>query len=325
MLVHAHRGNTLAAGTVVLAAFAAELELRHETPVWGRLAVALALLALALAGALGSPREGDGPRTYQELLLALATISGVAVAAHLLVLTGAASGSAFPSWAIATAAAAGAVIGAVLARARGGTIVLAAAGVLAVVALVAGADAARPHGDPRPGIRLVLVLAAAVLLVQVVLRLERRYRQAVALVDVLAVVFLLLAATFLVDDVPGATAALGLAPGDARAGVGWELLLLAAGFGLVGLGSTLHETGPGWLGALALVAALAVIADGGRAAWPAALAAAGIVLVAVALRPVAHRVPDAPVPHEGPPPEPVPWPRRLAIAPAEPGVDEGED
>ncbi|WP_022929949.1 hypothetical protein [Patulibacter americanus] len=325
MLVHAHRGNTLAAGTVVLAAFAAELELRHGTPVAARLALALGLLGLSLLGALGSPREGDGPRTYQEILLALATISSVAVVSHALVLTGAASASAFPAWGIAAAAATGATVGAVLTRARGGTIVLAAAGILAVVALVAGADAARPQGDPRAGMRLVLVLAAAVLLVQVVLRLERRYRQAVALVDVLAVVFLLLAATFLIDDVPGATEALGLTPGDGRAGLGWELLLLAAGFGLVGLGSTLHETGPGWLGALALVAALAVIADGGRAGWAAALAAAGAVLVAVALRPVAHRVPDGPAPHQEPPPDPVPWPRRLVIAPSESVVDEGED
>jgi hypothetical protein len=324
MLVRAHRGNTLAAGTVVLAAFAAELELRHGTPVAARLALAVGLLVLALAGALGSPREGDGPRTYQELLLALATISAGAVVAHALVLTGAASGTAFPAWAVAAAAAAGAATGGALTRARGGTIVLATAGVLAVVALLAGADAARPDGDPRPGMRLVLVLAAGVLLVQVVLRLERRYRQAVVLVDVLAVVFLLLAATFLIDDVPGATAALGLRPGDVRAGPGWELLLLGAGFGLVGLGSTLHETGPGWLGALALVAALAVLADGGRAGWPPALAVAGVVLVAVALRPVAHRVPDEPPAREDPP-EPVPWPRPLAIVPAEPVRDDGED
>jgi hypothetical protein len=325
MLVHAHRGNTLAAGAVVLAASSAELELRAAAPLGVRLGLAAAVGVLALAGALGSPVEDDGPRTYQEILLALAALAATAVVAHGLVAVGAADGPGLPAWGVALSAVCGAACGLALTRARGGTIVLGVAAALAVVAAVAAAGAAWPGDDPRGGARLALLLCAAVLLVQLVLRLERRFRQALVLADVLAGVVVLFAATFLVDDVPGATRALGLPAGDVRAGAGWELLLLAAGLGLVGLGATLHERGPGWVAALALVSALAVLADDGARAWPVLLTAIGVVLVLVALRPVAHRFPDAPPPEEEPPP-PLPWPRPpLTLAGQEGPRDDGDD
>jgi hypothetical protein len=325
MLVHAHRGNTLAAGAVVLAALAAELELRADAPLGVRLGLAAALGVLALAGALGSPVEDDGPRTYQEILLALTALAATAVAAHGLVVVGAADGPGLPAWGVALSAVAGAATGLALTRARGGTIVLGVAAMLAVVAAVVGAGAAWPGDDPRGGARLALLASAAVLVVQLVLRLERRFRQALVLADVLAGVVVLFAATFLLDDVPGATAALGLPGGDVRAGTGWELLLLAAGLGLVGLGATLHERGPGWVAALSLVAALAVLADDGARAWPVALAAIGVGLVLVALRPVAHRFPDPAAPTDDPPP-PVPFPRPpLSLAGSDRDRDDGED
>jgi hypothetical protein len=144
-------------------------------------------------------------------------------------------------------------------------------------------------------------------------RIDRRYGQAVALADVLAAVVVLLAATFLLDEVPGASAALGLPADPAPAGTAWQLLLLTAGFALAGLGATLHERGPGWLGALALVGSLGVLArDGGDAVgWPVVLAVLGLLLVAVALRPVAHRGPDE-EPEDEPTPV-LPFPRRRLV------------
>ncbi|MGX6449089.1 hypothetical protein ACVU7I_13640, partial [Patulibacter sp. S7RM1-6] len=200
-----------------------------------------------------------------------------------------------------------------------------AGALLGLVALVAGAGALWPGDDPRVGVRLALLLATVALVVAIVERLERRYRQAIVLADVLAVVVVLLAGTFLLPHVPGAEATLGLPAAVAGAAWGWQALLLVAGFGLVGLGGALHEHGPGWLGALGLIAALVVLADGERAVvgWPLALLVVGVVLVAVALRPVEHVVvPDEP---GGEPPAPVPWPRPLAVAGRAERADEDDD
>jgi hypothetical protein len=315
MRVHAHRGNTLAAGAVVLSAAVVEAELRPGPSVAVRAALALGLAALAAFGALRSPREED-PRAYQEVLLTVAALAGTAGAAHVLALAGAGPGEPLRAWWVAAVAAVGAVLGLGLARARAGAIVLGVGALAATVALVAGAGAAWPGEDPRDGVRLALLLAALVLVVAIVMRIDRRYRQAVALADVLAVVVILGAATFLVDGVPGAAAALGLPDAPGRAGLGAQLLLLVAGFSLAGLGATLHERGPGGLGALALLASLGVLArgGGGLGGWPVVLGLVGLGIVAVALRPLAFPRPE----EDGPdPPAPVvPLRRRPALVPA---------
>lgn len=324
MRVHAHRGNTLAAGAVVLAAALVEVELRSGASDEVRAALAAGLALLAALGGLRSPVEGDGLRSYQELLLAMTALAATAAAAHLAVVAGAGPGRPVdPAW-VAGVAAFGAVLGLLLARARGASIVLGLGAVSAVVAVVAAAGAVWTGDDPRDGVRWALLLAGLVLVLSIVLRIDRRYQQAVALADVLAAVVVLLAATFLVDEVPGATAALGLPAGDGGAGLAWQLLLVTAGFSLAGLGATLHERGPGWLGALALVASLGVLARDADtvAGWPVVLAVAGLVLVGVALRPIAHRGPDEPPPDPEDAPV-VPFPRRrLAPVPRDPRPDD---
>lgn len=327
MRVHAHRGNTLAAGAVVLAAALVEAELRSGTTSAVRLVLALALTAVAALGALRSPVEGPGLRAYQELLLAITTFAGTATVAHVLDLAGVSPGRPLEASWVAGIAAVGGVIGLVLARLRGATIVLGIGAVAAVVALVAGTGAAWTGDDPRVGIRWVLLLAAVVVVLAIVMRIDRRYQQAVALADALAGVVVLLAATFLVDDVSGAADLLGLPRAKADAGLGWQLLLLAAGFSLAGLGATLHERGPGWLGALALVASLGVLArdGGGFAGWPEVLVVVAVVLVVIALRPVAHRGPADVFEDDDPPPPPVPLrPRGLVGVAPEREPDPGQ-
>ncbi|MEV4421544.1 hypothetical protein AB0L40_16395 [Patulibacter sp. NPDC049589] len=327
MRVHAHRGNTLAAGAVVLAAAVVEAELRPGPSPAVRTALTLALAALAAFGALRSPYEDGGPRPYQELLLAIAALSATAAVAHVADLVGASPGDPVDAGWVAAVALAGAVLGLGLARAREGTIVLGLGAAAGVVALVAGAGAAWSGADPRDGVRWALFVVAVVLVVAIVLRIDRRYQQAVALADVLAAVVVLLAATFLVDDVSGASAAFGLPRADAGAGLGWQLLLVAAGFGLAGLGATLHERGPGWLGALALVASLVVLArdGGGLVGWPAVLGVLGAVLVVIALRPASARG-ELFDDEADPPPPPVPFPRRpLAVVARETDPDADDD
>lgn len=324
MRVHAHRGNTFAAGAVVLAAALVEVELRSGASAEARAALALVLTALAALGALRSPVAAEGLRAYQELLLAMTALAGTLAAAHVAAVAGAEPGRPLDAGWVAGVAAVGAALGLLLARVRGASIVLGLGSAAAVVAVVAAAGALWTGEDPRDGVRWGLLLAGLVLVLAIVLRIDRRYQQAVALADVLAGVVVLLAATFLVDDVPGAPDALGLPAGDGGAGLAWQLLLVAAGFSLAGLGATLHERGPGWLGALALVASLGVLARDadGVVGWPIVLAVAGLALVAVALRPVAHRGPDEPPPVPDAAPV-VPFPRRrLAPVPREPDPDD---
>lgn len=313
MFVHAHRGNTLAAGTIALAAFVIEIELRPGFGSGVRLGCVAALCVLAGLGALASPMGADGPRTYQELLLTITALAFTATVAHVVTLLGV--DVVPPSAAgVTVVAAAGGGAALLLARLRDATLVLGIGAALVVVAAVVGFGALWPGDDPLRGIRLALLAAMVGLAAGVALRVDRRYAKAVALADVLAVTVVLLAATFLVERVPGLTAMLGLPDGDGHAGLAWELLLVALGFGLVGLGSTLREQGPGWLGALGLVAALTVVAGGeqGLGGWPIVLLIAGVILVAVALRPVEHVVPPDPEDAAGLEPAPaVPLPPRL--------------
>lgn len=297
MFVRAHRGNTLAAGVVVLTAFVVEAELRPGPGLGLRLALTAVLALLAGLGALGSPIDDDGPRTYQELLLALTALAVAASAAHLAALLGLLDGGRPGAGEVAAIAAVGAAVGLGLARARQATLVLGIGAAFGVVALVAATAAWWPGDSPLRGVRLVLLGTMIVLALGVAVRIDGRYRQAVVLADVLAIAVVLLAASFLLESIPGATDALGLPAGsDGDAGWAWQLLLVVSGFALVGLGTTLREGGPGWLGALGLVAALAVLAhdEHGLGGWPLILLLAGLILVVVALRPVEHEVaPDA--------------------------------
>lgn len=317
MRVHAHRGNTLAAGAVVLAAALVEAELRPGPSAGVRAALALGLAALAAFGALRTPREEGGPRAYQELLLAIAALAGTAAAAHAAAATGLGPGDPVRASWVAGLATAGASLGLGLARAGDGTIVLGLGAAAAVVAVVTAAGAAWPGDDPRDGVRLALLLVGVALVLAIVLRIDRRYRQAVALADVLAAVVVLAAGTYLLDEAPRVGAALGLPDDAGRAGLGVQVLLLVAGFSLAGLGATLHERGPGWLGALALLASLGVLAREGDdlLGWPVVLAVLGGVLVAVALRPVSVLRPDE-ASGAAPPAPVVPLRRRRTAAPA---------
>ncbi|WP_320669595.1 hypothetical protein [Patulibacter defluvii] len=296
MLVRAHRGNTLAAGVVVLTAFVVEAELRLDLDDGPRLALTAGLALLAGVLGLASPVQGGRPRTYQELLHAITTLAATAAAVHLAAVLGASLGDGPAAGTVAWVAAVGALCGLAQARARDATLALLLGTVLAIVALLAAAAALWPGDDPLAGVRWMLVAVLVLLVGAILVRFDRRYRHAVVLADVLGVAVVLLSATFLVRADHRLADLLGVAPGSGGAGGGWELLLLACGFGLVGLGSAAREQGPGWLGAIGLVAALLVVArgGGGLVGWPLVLLVVGAALVAIALRPVEREVPADP-------------------------------
>ncbi|MGX6447798.1 hypothetical protein ACVU7I_06995 [Patulibacter sp. S7RM1-6] len=87
MRLHAHRGNTLTAGAVVLTAFAVEAELRGIGPRGARLVLVAALFALAAWAGVRSPRE-ERIRVYQEVLLVLAVAAGTGTLAQGIRITG---------------------------------------------------------------------------------------------------------------------------------------------------------------------------------------------------------------------------------------------
>ena len=93
---------------------------------------------------------------------------------------------------------------------------------------------------------------------------------------------------------------------------GWELLILAAGFGLIAYSSVDRQPGPAYLGVLNLIAftvitSLEIDADGATLlGWPLVLAGAAVFLLIVGLRPTT----PAPPPPDIDAPEPPPLPLR---------------
>jgi hypothetical protein len=93
---------------------------------------------------------------------------------------------------------------------------------------------------------------------------------------------------------------------------GWELLILATGFGLIAYSSVDRQPGPAYLGVLNLIIFTAItsleIDDHGATllGWPLALAGAAVFLLIIGLRPTT----PAPPPPDIDAPEPPPLPLR---------------
>jgi len=158
-----------------------------------------------------------------------------------------------------------------------------------VQAFVAWAFAPRGPGTFR-AVLLVLTLALAA---GAVSWRERRPRHAVQLANAGGIVTLALAATLLFPTVAfGALGRFGTGPvsAGADASFGWELWLLAVGFGLVAYSCVDRRPGAGYLG-VAVLLAFAVLAGehtgarGSLIGWPLFLLVLGGVGLAIGLRP----------------------------------------
>jgi hypothetical protein len=170
--------------------------------------------------------------------------------------------------------------------------------VIAFVAWTADPDGVAPFRWVLLGLLVAFGLAA-------IAQRDRRLRHGVALIDAAGFAMLAIAVTFLQDLVLEGDSA---PPG---AGWGWELLVVAAGFGLVAYSSVDRQPGPAYLGVANLIA-FALITSGGVSGdgatllgWPVALALTSAALLAIGLRPTtpAPPPPDADAP-EAPP---LPW------------------
>jgi hypothetical protein len=313
------RGDVIAAGVVVLVTLVWTLAFRFED-AWGPgVHLAYSAVALAFVGAMAvlAPMEGDTPRAYQSVLY-LATISlwtAVLVAfvrcigAHDLVPT-----------------------------LRATTLVLIAIAILSfelsirnnsAACTLVGAIAAGLAGltglwwlatpDSIAAFRWLLLAEMAVFAVAAIGNRDRRPRHGVALVNAAGLAVLAIALSFSLqawaaDWVDPAQPAFG---GSRElwfegGGVpwGWELLIVAAGFGLVAYSSVDRQPGPAYLGVLNLVLFTTLtstgVIDATLVGWPLALALAAAFLLIVGLRPTT----PAPPPPDIDAPEPPPLPLR---------------
>ncbi|MGE4425942.1 MAG: hypothetical protein AB7G37_05750 [Solirubrobacteraceae bacterium] len=300
MRVLAHRGNTLTSGVLLLAVFHADLELRGASGHGLRLLTGAALGTFAIVALLRSPEpagrfRGDGPlvpRTYQEVLGAIGVLALLTAGVHVTVLLGAHDDVRVDPGSTALVTAVASLLALTLARRRHMVLVLGLGAALGVAAAVAAVVAMWPGDRPLTGVRWTLLAAMLALTVSALQRIDRRYPEALILSDIIGMVGAVLAASFLVGMVPGLASDLGVVGDPARAGLGWQLLLLAVGFSLLGLGAMLREPVPGTIGGLVLVGALTAAerAGGELVGWPLVLLAIGLALVIIALRPVAREI-----------------------------------
>jgi len=271
------RGDVIAAGVVVLVTALWVLELRwHEDVAAGVRVVYLGVAwAFVTTMAVLAEMEHPVPRAYQSVLYLASVALALAVLVELAHVLGAAAG--VPG--------AGALtwIGALLALHAGWFAVRRNSAACTLVgAVLAGAAALAVVGWAAgdlggPATRWLLAAELATFLFCAVGFHDRRPRHGVAFADAGGLAALAVAAT-LEPSAP----VLGAGGG----GWGWELLVVAAAFGLIAYASVDREPGPAWLGA-ATLAFFVVRAGGGGGVvgWPLALLLVAGVLLVIGLRP----------------------------------------
>ena len=301
------RGDVIAAGVVVLTTLVWVVATRFNE-AWGAGAhVAYAAVAWAFVMALGwlAPMEGDQPRAYQSVLFVAAVALWFLLLAQLgrlLGADGAVTSAGNATW-ILVATAALALVLAITRNSAACTLLASLSGGGAVLAAVDWIW----HPDGVATDRWVLLGLMVVFGFLAIGQRDRRLRHGVALIDAAGLAVLAISLSFLV---------LGFfsEEGDTVAGVawGWELLIVAAGFGLIAYSSVDRQPGPAYLGvfnliAFAIITSQGVTADGATLlGWPIALALAAALLLAIGLRPTT----PAPPPPDYDAPEPPPLPLR---------------
>jgi hypothetical protein len=284
-----YRGDVTAAGAIPLALAAIVIELRmRQWAVGPRLLIVGVIAALILTMGWLTPLETPAPRQYHSMLL----LAGMLPLLIALQLVAEVLGAQRPPGVGADAWTFGAVAAFAAAAARRAnsaacTLVAALAGAIAVEALVVWLF--NPHGLSTE--RWVLLLLTLGFTAGAVRLRDRQRRHAVALVNAAGLVTLALALSYLFFSYFGTIIAAG-APLIVHVGVpfGWELFVLAIGFGLVAYAGADREPGPAYIGvfvllAFALLVGLPAFNGSSLAWWPLLLLALGAVGLVIGLRP----------------------------------------
>ncbi len=292
----AHRGPLIAAGAVVLAVGVVleELRLSDKLPIGVHVLITATAAAVILGLGLQAPTEGGRPRAYQSVLLVTGLLLLYLALLRLADALGATYGGGGDSlvWANLPPGAitwtslvlAGAAGWAALSRRSAVSLLIAALAtglaLLAALAWITGADSQGPYRF------LLLVLAIALVLGSLVLR-GGEPRQSEQLINAAGVAILVIPLVALGAGVLQLLSLFGGAP-DHLLPDFWELVVLAAGCGLVAFGAVDRAPGAAYLGFANLVAFIVVVAispDDTLLWWPLLLIVLGLGLMLAGLRP----------------------------------------
>jgi hypothetical protein len=303
------RGDVVAAGVVVLTTLVWVVAFQFAE-TWGtgaHLAYAAVAWVLVTTMAVLAPMEGDEPRAYQSVLYVASVALFIEVVVQFDSTVGMGAVDSTGAATLSLVAVAALALGFAAARNSAACTLLgslaAGGAVLAAIYWIFS-----PEGFATT--RWILFALVVVYGFAAIGQRDRRPRHGVALIDTAGLAALAIAGTFLVnglfgDGGEGEAAFFGVA-------WGWELLILAAGFGLIAYSSVDRQPGPAYLGVLNLIAfaiitSLEINDDGPTLlGWPLALAGAAALLLVIGLRPTT----PAPPPPDIDAPEPPPLPLR---------------
>jgi hypothetical protein len=284
-----HRGPLIAAGAVVLATGLALGELRlttDELSPFLRLLVIGAVAGLTLGLGLQAPNEDGRPPAYQSVLLVTGLLLLPAALMHLADVLGAEIDDDFPSGELTWVAAVEAGVALYAGVRRNSAICLFIAAVAGTVALLVGWEWVFENGTFAAQRWLLLGVAIALGLVSLVLRAGAP-RKAELMVDAAGFAILAIGIQAMLSFFVGSLELFEAPSGPLLPGF-WELILLAAGCGLVAFGAIERSPGPAWLGLVNLV--VFVVAAGTLSGntlywWPMLLILLGAIGMAAGLRP----------------------------------------
>jgi hypothetical protein len=304
------RGDVIAAGVVVLVTLVVTVALRFSERWEPGIHLAYIVVAWAFVTAMAglAELEGEHPRAYQSILY---VASVVLFAAGLVALVATIERhhqlDSDGTTAVVAALVAAYAVG--FAIARNSAVCTLIASLLGAAAVLAGVGALWSPVSAGT-LRWILLALAAVFGVLAVGQRDRHLRHGVALIDAAGLAVLAIALSF--------ASWFGFTVGDEdvsaftpHPGWGWELLILAAGFGLIAYSSVDRQPGPAYIGVLNLLGFVVIAArpddfEASLAGWPLVLAIAAALLLAIGLRPTT----PAPPPPDFDAPEPPPLPLR---------------
>ncbi|MFL5843196.1 MAG: hypothetical protein ACJ762_00790 [Solirubrobacteraceae bacterium] len=307
---HPHRGDTVAAGVVVLTLFTVLVNARFagEWSDVARLLFTLAFAAPVVVMAVQAVSGDAEPRPYESVLHVASFVLVVLTLGLLADVLGAEGGSGSTTWVGAL------VVGYALwfARRRNSAIMTLLAALAAVITFIALVDWVL-EVNSASDVEWLLLICAIVLTLGAVSQRDARRRHAVSLADAAGLTIFALGLVVLVAGVVGqfvaalgggilGDSAVGTGFSASGGGTGWELVLLAFGFGLIAYGSVDRERVPQFIGVgvllMFLVQALWPGEDGpSLVGWPIVLLVLALGLLVIGLRPRQDLPPEPEVPH----------------------------
>jgi hypothetical protein len=296
----AHRGPLIAAGAVVLTVGIALEELRLGPEIGPAAHLLILVLATAVILGLGlQARTEDGrPPAYQSVLLVTGLLLLYAALLRLADVLGADFGEAdgpagLPAGAFVWTSFVLAAVAAWTAMARRSAVALLIAALALGIGLVATLQWLFDADSQGPYRVLLLLLAIALVLGALVLR-GSAPRHAEQLINAAGVAILAIPLMALVAAIVPLFGLLGGAPDNVLPNL-WELVVLAAGCGLIAYGAVDRVPGAAYLGLANLavfVVVAAVTSDATLLWWPLLLILLGLGAMGAGLRPLSPLPPE---------------------------------